>query len=252
MRVRLFLIIPAVLLGLLTAALVVAYTSQVNKKAEHKKEMVEVLVADRALPVGLTLDELRSRTLVATKKVPREYIPDGALLVDAELKGRVLAVALEEGEELTTSKFRVPAKAGLSYATPHGMVAVAIPTDESRAVSYLVKVGDHVNVVGTVETRNGVTKTQTLLKDVVVLAVGGSLENAGDSGAVPKSRVNGAASSENAKTITLAVSQADAEKLIALQEDGRSWLTLLPPSESISPTAAGELRSQALVEGGRR
>jgi len=91
--------------------------------------------------------------------------------------------------------------------------------------------------------------TKTILQTVQVLAVGKSLENEDKS---KRSTVSGlgarADAQQTGRTVTLALRQADAEKLIFMQDQGRIWLTLLP-SKKAQPVSTGGQTIETVFEG---
>lgn len=240
MRQRIIVLIVAIFFGLAAAFMVTSYANRAAERAIARTKTVKVLTASFNVPVGLTLDELRARNLVKYKKIPKEFVAEGAVTAKKTLGKKVLAVGLSPGEQLTAGNFSVSKDAGLAFTVPENMVAVAIPIDDMKAAGNLVKVGDYVNVVGTAKNTDDRELTKTILQKVQVLAVGTNMENRRGS---QTSSIPEAASSENnknGKTVTLALSQADSEKLIFMQDQGRIWLTLLPSKKAQAVTTAGQ------------
>src|SRR5262249_34154121 len=141
-----------------------------------------------------------------------------------------------------------------ALAIPNGMVAVTVATCMPGAVAGYVQPGSRVAVFGTYsdiknngsqscgsssgspggggQTNLAHVHTRILLPRVQVLAVGAapvSDQNAASSGTTSP---NGSSStpSQNTVMVTLAVSQADAERLITLDSSGLTYLALLTPS----------------------
>lgn len=247
MRFQKAALMIAIILGVFAAYSVRNYVNNVQVEVSKRATPVRVFVASESLPLGLTIDELRSRQLVKVKSVPEEYVSRDAVKPNNDLGDRVLATSVSEGEQLTYNNFMLSKNAGLSFATPDKKVAVAIPTDEKRAVGNLIKIGDYVNVIGTVEDRDGNQLTQTILQKVQVLAIDKTMDNndkkeeSTGGGLASKA----ASSSESKKTITLALSQSDAEKIVFVQEKGSIWLTLAPSGQSSTsiPTKGQTLTS---------
>jgi pilus assembly protein CpaB len=239
MKQRLIVVGVAVVFGLAAAFMVTNYANRANEATVAQAKQVAVLVAAAPAPVGLTLDELEKRKLVEVKQMPQGFVADGALDDSSQMGKKVLAVSLAAGEQLTAGKFKVSKDAGLAFTVPEDMVAVAIPIDDMKAAGNLVKVGDYVNVVGTARNSEQMEFTKTVLQKVKVLAVGSSLDNAEQ----PKpSDAGGIAASpqQTSRTVTLALTQADAEKLIFIQDQGRVWLTLLPSKKAEAVTTSGQ------------
>ncbi len=234
MRQRLIVLVVALFLGLIAAFMVNNYVDNAREEMVEAAEPVKILVAVDDLPQGLTLQKLRARKLVETKSIPKEFVAADAIRPSKKLKDKVLAVSVGTGEQLTLSKFKTPTDAGLAVAMPDDdKVAVAVPISSMKSAGDLVKIGDLVNVVATVKVDTG-TVTKTILQNIKVLALNSELdEEEPQSGQGSTSGLSsGRSSSTNRdRTITLAMTQAEAEKLIYVQEEGRLWLTLLPTSE---------------------
>lgn len=227
----------AIGLGLMAAYLITSYIKNIKVEIAGGAKQVEVLVAVDDLPTGITLDELHSRELVKAKTMPQEFIAADSLAPDDQLGDRVLAVNVSKNEQLTNTKFKVPKEAGLSLATPNSKIAVAIPTSEMRAVANLIKIGDYVNVIGTLKDAAGQQITKTILQRVQVLALGSNLD---DSAKNTSSGGGLGSGGQRDQTITLALSQQEAEKLVFVQEQGQIWLTLVPPAQGETGVTPGQ------------
>lgn len=239
MKYRKATLLIAIVLGLIVASMITGYVNNVKIEVSGKTQLVNVLVATDELQAGISLDELRSRGLITAKSIPREFVVSNALLADDDVGDRVLAFTVDKNEQLSINKFKVPKEAGLSLATPSNKIAVAIPTSEMRAVGNLIKIGDYVNVIGTLKDANKQQITKTLLNRVQVLALGSSLEDK-SSGSSSNSGITGG---KKEQTVTLALSQAEAEKLVFVleQEDqGQIWLTLVPPAQGEAIPTPGQ------------
>ena len=247
MRQRAMIIVLAIFFGLAAALLVTNYAKKARDKALEQAKTTKVLMATGAVPVGFTLDELKNRKLVEVREVPKGFVASDAIRPKQKLKKQTLTTSLSIGEQITTGKFKVAKEAGLAFIVPENMVAVAIPIDNMKAAGNLVKIGDYVNIVGTAEiggepgaTAGNQEITKTFLQKVQVLAVGTNLQN-------PEQRSTASAISSSEKssqtagrTATLALTQADAEKLIYMQEEGRIWLTLLPSKKAQTVSTEGQ------------
>lgn len=241
MRQRAIILAIAVFLGLTAAFMVSSYANKAKTAALANIKTVKVLTAVAKLPVGLSLDALRARKLVEIKKVPKEFVAEGALKPSSKLDDKmVLASSLVKGEQLTKDKFKVAKEAGLAFTIPPDMIAVAIPIDDMKAAGNLIRVGDLVNVVGTAKNIDGKEMTKTILQKVRVLAVGTSLENSEKQNSSVGSLTAAGEAQKTSRTVTLALSQEEAEKLIFMQDQGRIWLTLLPSSKAAAVSTSGQ------------
>jgi Flp pilus assembly protein CpaB len=103
---------------------------------------------------------------------------------------------------------------------------VSVGVDLVRQVAGFVTPGDKVSMVVTMPF-GGVDKTQYVLRDVQVLAVGATAltrasQNSGG-------RVNQGKGSQTLTAVTLAVEDKFVKRVIFAAENGSIYLTLLPP-----------------------
>jgi pilus assembly protein CpaB len=153
----------------------------------------------------------------------------------------VAATPIKKGEQLLGTKLLKPGpNTGLSLQVSPNKRAVALAVDEIRGVSKLIRPGDRVDVITSIEYGKGQTQRReikTLLQDVVVLATGQHITNnipralQNDPGGKP-SFVNLNADI-SFSTITLEVTPAEAQNLIYIMSDspGSIYLTLRNPND---------------------
>ena len=153
---------------------------------------------------------------------------------EEEVVGAVLRYALARGQPLTDSGLVKPGERGfLAAVLAPGMRAVSVPVDEASANAGLIFPGDRVDLVlsHTLAGEGGESQkarraAETVLEDVRVLAMGRRLKGPeGEEGAI------------QARTVTLEVAPADAERVALVTELGKLSLSL---------------RSLALAEGAER
>jgi len=250
MRTKVAILIVALVLGGLAAVLAANYLGDARSTIEAESEPIEVLIANEDIPRGLSAEELLAEKLITLQEVPRRFVAAGAISSEKALEGRVLADPLSAGEQVTDGRFELPSTAGLAYSIPGEFVGLSIPVDEVQGVSGLVKPGDHVTLYVTFdEDQNSGTPaiTKMLVADTKVLAVGAALnaepatetkeEDSG--GALSTSRNEDTEADLNARTMTLAVSASDAERIVFAEEQGTVWCALLPATVTEVPKTAG-------------
>lgn len=125
-------------------------------------EMAHVLVSDYDLPLGTVL---RSRDLT-WQQWPAEIVSDPTLITapagpDVEPPGaheftdQVLRVSMVKGEPMTANKAYDPEQASLlSAVLEPGMRAIGVEVDATTGAAGLIKPGDRVDVLLTVEARD--------------------------------------------------------------------------------------------------
>ncbi len=182
-----------------------------------------VLVAAVDLPAGSFLQPGSIRWQAwPDVELPASYFVKGARGEDQAV-GAVVRYALAKGQPLTDGGLVKPGERGFLAAvlTP-GMRAVSVPVDEASANAGLIFPGDRVDLVLSQSLTGEATPggqarraAETVLEDVRVLAMGRRLVAAA-----------GEESSIQARTVTLEVSPAGAERVALVTELGKLALSL--------------------------
>ena len=244
MRIRIVILVVALLLGGLAAVMAARYLTSARSEIEAESQPIEVLVAQEDIPRGLPAEELLAKDLIVLQEIPQRFVAAGAISSEKALEGRVLAAPLSSGEQVTSSRFQLPSTAGLAYSIPAEFMALSIPVDEVKGVSGLVKPGDHVALyVSFGQDENAITRL--LVPDVKVLAVGARLTGESD---VPNDTGGGGLTATrqereetlDTRTMTLAISSVDAERIVFAEEEGRVWCALLPATAQEIPVGTGQ------------
>jgi pilus assembly protein CpaB len=243
MKVRIVLLLFAIVLGLVAAFGVFAYVTGIRASVQEELEKVQVLVAGRNIPKGTPVTAIQEDISLAG--IPREYLVEGVLTSLDEYKGHVTATHINKGEQITSTRFVLPEEAGLAFVIPDGLVAVSIRVDEVIGVSNLINIGDRVNVIATLERapeqtaeegREEKAITKTLLWNVEVLYIGTHVPLAEEGQEQEGFATPRGGEPKEITTITLAVTPLQAEKLVFSEDIGRVRLALLP-REGIEETA---------------
>lgn len=241
----------AVVAGLVAALLAFVILSQGGsddavRTTAPEARTVKAVVAARNIPAGTEVTE----EMLKVVEVPEDLLVRGAFATAAPLVGEITQVSIAQGEQITGAKIGpVVEGAGLSYVLPRGYRAIGVQVEELTAVGGHLLVGDHVDILATFQSRNaeGLTTVVTVLRDVEVLTVARqaqqplavSSEGEGDaaagdrltSGQVPDDTTT----APDARTITVAVTPAEALLLAYVhQEAAKIWTVLRPAGEDVS------------------
>jgi len=221
-----------VLLSLIFAAVATFgaayYIADLRSSILEGQELVEVVAVKKPIEAGKTVAEAFATGSIATTKIPKQYVADGALETINGYSDRVFASALTQGEQLTESKFKTIKETGLSYKIPKDMIAVSIPVDEVTGVGGKLKPGDKVDIIATFSPGPGDRDmTKIMLQNIEILATSYSGTGEEEDGFV-RERQSGVGK----KTVTLAVFPAHAERLVFAAEKGHIWLGLRHSGDS--------------------
>jgi len=211
--------VVTILFALAAAGGVFLFMGSVRDGAETV-ETVSVVVSTQDLPAAQELDPLIESGVFQTKVVPRDDLVSGVITDVYQLQGQRLAYPVLVGEQIPAARLAGPLQAGGGVlGIPEGYQAAAITLESQRLVAGAIQPGDHIEVFGTFSNRtSGKPTTRVVIPDALVLAV--PVPDEGSTSGVTRDA-----------TITLAVTPEDASLLIFSQEQGRVWLTLLPPNQ---------------------
>ena len=215
-----------------------------NQKDEGDKasatDNVKVVVAKQDIAARTELVE----NLLEIAEVPKESALTGSFEETKPLEGQITRYALLKGEQVVTSKIGVGTtteenEQGLSFVVPAGMRGFSIRVSEESSVGGLILPGDLVDVIALLkESEVGVAKAVTLLQNVEVLAVAQAAQEpipaARTTGTPTPSAVTGTLGERpadiqpnpSARTVTLVVTQEQAQLLALVQTQGDLALSL--------------------------
>jgi pilus assembly protein CpaB len=217
------IIILAIVFGLLTSYLIYDYLIKVEQN------MTNVQYGE----VVVTAGDITGKTLLTTemldiKKIPLEYIHPDAARKKEEVVGTITLAPLTKGEQVLKKKIarQNEVKNGLAYIVPVGKRALTLAVDEVSGIAGLIRPGDHVDVVATVNIPDpsGLKETPhslVVLQDLPVLAVGKTMDDKGD-GKPPV----------EAKTVTVAVTVEQSRPLVLASQKGAIRLMLRSPVDT--------------------
>ena len=243
-------VIGALVLALVGTTLLVSYVGRAEDRALAGEELVEVYVVNESVGAGTPADELTDA--VSVEKIPEKLRATTAVTNLAELEGLVTAIDLDAGEPLLDTRFVAPQafeSRPKGVSAPAGTIEVTVALAAERAVGGLVAPGQTVAVLSSFEpfdvdpgvvqvdgeaialpveisTQQAVetpNSTHVILHKVLVTSVqidprAGSLASDDDDETGPAEAPAGDL------LVTLAVTPADAERLVFTAEFGHVWL----------------------------
>jgi pilus assembly protein CpaB len=225
----------SIVLGALFAALVYRYLREQQSQVElarlsAKGATVDVVVADKAIPVGTRIEGENLRVA----KWPVELEPQGAVRSVDQAAGSIARVSIERNQPLQQS-ILVPKGAGLlPLLITDGMRGMSVRVDSVTGVSGFITPNSRVDVlVSGTPNEGGETdqKGKVILQNVRVLATGQEIEQKDEK---PVEH----------PTVTLLVSPEDAEKLtVATRQEAVRLALRNYRDEEVVPTAGVTTRT---------
>jgi pilus assembly protein CpaB len=230
MQNRLLAIAVAIVLAIVAAMALVIYANSADRRAINQQAPVVVWVAAREIAAGETIDQAAGAGKIKQVEYPRRLVADDAVRGLSQLSEKVAAVKILPGEQLLQSRWvaRQEVEGQNLLSIKQGYQALSVQVDAVRQVSGFIAVNNHINLYLDIDQRKGGgTTTKLLLYDVKVLAVGQTTQ----------APANGQpARTGNLATITLEVADKDVPKVVFAQDNGRLYLTLIPPNPSPNPS----------------
>lgn len=245
------------MLALIGVVAVLTYARQANNRAIAGMKAENVYQATGTIPTGMSLLTASEKGLLKTIKVPVISLSaEPVNRVTAANEHLVLNASLATDELLTqnmlVSKASVAASSAVTLPIPLGDVAVTVQMCVQEAVADYITAGSDVAVFDTYVTGKAsvaqrtcdvthqgippvLMATRIVLTRASVLAVGASPAAAGTSAGNASTVTDPTSSSvQGSVLVTLAVDQADAERLISIDELGLPYMALLTPDSKTS------------------
>jgi len=212
----------AIVLAAAAGVAVYMYTSNADKRAETKVDLVDAYVASQDIPKGTTGDTALAEGLIEPARVLSGSIPPAAVTDSSSLQGKVAASTISSKQFITDSSFVSPSEGGggslAASIGSKGLVAVTVSVDAERGVANAIAPGDKVDIAVIADTGSSY-----LLQSVKVLAVG--TETAASATGKNGQPSPGAATSG---LITFELSPEDALLVASANKNGTLYLTLRP------------------------
>src|SRR5215208_6712874 len=211
---RFFIVlVGALIFGVLAAVSVSKYLSSAQA---YTKNLNKVAVAKVAIPLGSKI--IAEQIMVV--QFPKESTPDGAYDSPEKLAGRVAVVNIAAKEPITESRLAPEGTAaGLSAIIPEGYRAMTVKVDDAAGISGFIIPGTLVDVVVTIDPREGSGNqdpiSKIVLQNIKVLANGQNIDK-------PKDERE----ANSVKAVTLQVTPEQAEKLALASSEGKLQLVM--------------------------
>ena len=235
-RLKLALVV-AVFFGLIAAYGIFNFLSRQQREAASLRAANQnIVVAAKDIPAGTTLNEtLIQNGTIKTAAWPKSSIPAGAFSTPQQVIGKVNRVKIVANEPIIESRLAGEG-AGLTVRLEPGKRALALRVDEIIGVSGFIVPDDHVDVI-LVTTAAGGSADQRISKIVLqnmkVLSVAQNTEQK-------------EGKPQLARSITLEVTPAEAEKLTLASQEGQIMLALRGLGDESELLTRGSTRGDLL------
>lgn len=229
---RKVLLIAAAFIAALGTLLVFLYVRGADTRADQKYDAVQVLRAVKQINPGETVEAAQAAGKIESSTVSRkDLLPDALTSLDS-VTGKVAVSAIYPKEQIVSAKFGATG-AGTGLTIPKGKMAISINLTDPARVAGFVNPGDKVAIFmnGAGIGNNPQQFTRLLLPKVEVIGAGTTTVVA-----TTTTDASGAQTQEQLpKTLlTLAVSQAEAERVLFASANGELAFGLLNNDSTVA------------------
>jgi Flp pilus assembly protein CpaB len=217
----------AVALAALAAILTSAYVVNYKRHVQNGEGKVTVLVAARDIPAGTSGADVVDQKMLKEQTVPRKAVVAGAISSPDQLAQYVATQDVFEGEQVSTRRFTPPTEQGIRAQIKGTQRAYQLQGDANQLLAGTIQAGDHVDVVGTWESKGEDIVSRVILRNLLVLRA--------PTGTTAAATVT--SSGSGGESVQLRVTDVQSNKLIWIQKNGVSdgeayYLLLRPPTNS--------------------
>jgi Flp pilus assembly protein CpaB len=193
--------------AVLAAIALLVYLKQYRNSVNSGNQTVSVLVAKSLIQKGTPGNVVGTTHRYEVSSIPKKQVKTGAFVDPGTLAGKVAAVDIFPGEQITATDF-VPANAAaLTQNLAADQRAVVVPLDSPGEVGGQIGAGDHVDVWVAFQAQgaNGVSRplVREVLQSMYVMGVTGT-------------------------QVTIRATPKQAGELIYASTNAKIWLVLRP------------------------
>jgi pilus assembly protein CpaB len=236
---RTLLLIAALVVAALGTTGVFLYVNGVDERAGADYKLVNILVATAPIAAGTSAQQASDLGAIDTREYLAKSVEGLPAMSDISAIATQVALApIQPGEPILATQFGDLADAS-SLPIPDGKLAVSLQLGDPQRVAGFVTPGAEVAIMlTTAETSGpnaGQEATRFLLPSVEVIATGATT-------IVPTTTGTGSSAQTEAlpkAIMTLAVSQAEAQKIVYGSQHGQMYFTLLGKGAKVDPGDTG-------------
>jgi pilus assembly protein CpaB len=244
-RYRLRNTLIASALALVGALLVFVYVASYRKNVQNGAGLATVFVAARDIPAGTDGASAAGGGYLHRESVLRRNVINGAISNPDQISQLAAGETILAGEQITVRQFHPLIQQGVLANISGTLRAMSIPGDSNQLLVGIVKEGDHVDVLANIKYslrppagsnaanggNVGRVAARVVLRNLLVLRA-------------PTASGGGLGNSSSDKSITLALSDSQAQKLLFAAKNGDLWLALRPVAKPAdSPDSVETLES---------
>jgi Flp pilus assembly protein CpaB len=239
MTYRLRNIMIAIVVAGLAAMLTVVYLREQKERLQNDQKPTTVFVAGEDIAVGTPGSQVAD--MLEEREVAREDVVPGAIVARDDLQGKVATEQIYTGEQVTALRFSSPSEQGIRAQISGTERAIQVPGDPHQILAGTLQDGDRVDVVGSWKVPEQVEFhfSRTILRDILVLRAPTTAD-------VAEKLTD---SETPAQAVMLALTDAQAQKLFWITQNGEWSLELRPAQDSADSPEGAETTFTLLRDG---
>lgn len=238
---RVLAVVAATVVALVGVVAVLLYAKGADSRAVAGQKPISVFVAQKIVPAGTTAGDAVANGLMAKAEVAAKAVPPGALNAVDDKTSKLLALNdIAPGELVLSSRFGTTPLGQKALQVPDGQLALAVQLSDPARVGSFVTPGSHIVIYATFPkgNSNALRRTQVLLDDVLVIAVGNSSLTPVQ-GASPQNQVDQSSSGQSSTVlVTVALPPETSVKLVHGIETADLYVGLRGTDAKVQSTAA--------------
>ena len=233
----------AIALAIVAALLTTFYVTNYKRNVQQGEDMVPVYVAAQNIEIGTSGSELSGQKLLKVEHVTRRSVVPGAISEPEQIEKSVAVEAIYAGEQISTRRFRAAEEQGIRAQLKGNLRAFQLPGSVHQLLAGTLTDGDHVDVVADVEFSSrqarGIAASRVVLRDLLVLRAPNTARLQSKIGSDPSSPYS----------VMLALTDAQAQKLFFVMEEGEWTLQLRPVTDPADSPESIETVDSVLGDG---
>ena len=228
-------LLVSVAAGLFAVMAVYLYLDARETELLQQSALQDVVVTTADVLTNTPIDE----RMIRIEKIPRKFVQPGAVGKAGEAIGRVAALPLQRGSQVTGMALLAGGAESLAFNVPRGMRAVAIAVNDVSGVAGQIRPGNFVDLVGTFEygipsgTAGGQitysqerTEAVTIAQNVQIISLGGAPAEAPSGGEEGPTPLRTEIPPGNVESAILLVTPAQVQEIVLAQQIGSLTLSL--------------------------
>ena len=166
----------AILISLIIATLAVLLVW--SFVSQQKSSILELATPQKVVVANQDINELSviNETMLRIDSVPKTYMQPGTFTNIKDVIGLITTIPIKKGEQILQNKVLFEeTQSQLSHRVSKGKRAITIPVTDIHGVGRLVKPGDRVDILSSIDYGQGDREKRevtTVLQDILVIATG--------------------------------------------------------------------------------